>query len=396
MSAGSPEDEGEGGPSGSPPDPLDRLWVHPAELGARMRHTLPTSRRGGREWFVGVLAGAIGAMVTVGALAAFGAFDNSPSGTTAKERRADDAELVARVVAQAGPSVLGITVAASNGSGSKRASAVCIGRGQALTSADAVDGAGAVTISTVDGRTQRATVVGVDPATDVALLRFEGLTVTPIRVGSADSLQVGRQVISVGVGRIDQHWVSTGVISSLDGLIEARPGRTLAEMVQTDNSVSSEAGGGALVDQSGVLIGILNAVKPQSGGLATPVNVAAEVAGQLAATGKAEHGWLGVAGADHDGSRGGVDVTAVVAQSPAANAGVVPGNVITQVNGHAVDGMAQLMGDVRRRRPGDTVDLTIVQGTTSRSAVVMLGTWADTPSTQVATPTSVARITTSG
>src|SRR5207302_882078 len=121
----------------------------------------------------------------------------------------DDGELVARVVAQAGPSVLGITVAASNGSGSKRASAVCIGRGQALTTADAVDGAGAITISTVDGRTQRATVVGVDPATDIALLGFEGLTVTRIQVGSAGSLQVGRQVISVGVGRIDQHWVST-------------------------------------------------------------------------------------------------------------------------------------------------------------------------------------------
>jgi S1-C subfamily serine protease len=70
--------------------------------------------------------------------------------------------------------------------------------------------------------------------------------------------------------------------------------------------------------------------------------------------------------------------------------------VITRVNGHSIDGMGQLMGEVRRRRPGDTVDLTIVQGSTSKSVVVMLGTWVDTPATAVAPPTSVARLTTSG
>jgi S1-C subfamily serine protease len=375
---------------------MDRLWVHPAELGARMRHARPIQTRAGREWLVGLFAGVVGAVVAVGVLAAFGAFDRtSGNAPTAKERKADNAELVARVVAQAGPSVLGVSVAGAAGTSSKRASAVAISKGVALTSADVVTGGGTITISTVDGRAATAAVAGVDPVTDLALVRFE-LTVPVIQIGSADALQVGRQVISVGVGRVDQHWVSTGVISSLDGLVEARPGRTLAEMVQTDNTVSSEAGGGALVDQSGVLIGILNAVKPQSGGLATPVNVAAEVARQLAATGKADHGWLGVAGSDHDGSPGGVDVTAVVPLSPATSAGVVPGNVITRVNGHSIDGMGQLMGEVRRRRPGDTVDLTIVQGSTSKSVVVMLGTWVDTPATAVAPPTSVARLTTSG
>jgi S1-C subfamily serine protease len=344
-----------------------------------------------------MVAGVMGAIVTVGVLALFGAFDHkSVNAPTAKERRADNAELVARVVAQAGPSVLGLTVAGTNASGSKRASAVCISKGVALTSADVVGSGGSITISTVDGRAGKGTLIGIDPVTDLALVRFNGLTVPAIQVGSADALQVGRQVISVGVGRVDQHWVSTGVISSLDGLVEARPGRTLAEMVQTDNTVSAEAGGGALVDQSGVLIGILNAVKPQSGGLATPVNVAAEVAQQLTTTGKAEHGWLGVAGSDHDGSPGGVDVTAVVGLSPAAAAGIVPGNIVTHVNGHSIDGMAQLMGEVRRRRPGDSVDLTIVQGSTSRSVVVSLASWVDTPSNPVATPTSVARITTSG
>jgi putative serine protease PepD len=377
---------------------MDRLWVHPAELGARMRHARPRPPRAGHEWLVGLVAGVVGAVVTVGVLAVFGAFTHkSGNAPTAKERRADNAELVARVVAQAGPSVLGLTVAGTNGSGSKRASAVCISKGVALTSADVVGSGGPITISTVgDGRAVKATLIGVDPVTDLALLRFTGLTVPAIQVGSADALQVGRQAISVGVGRVDQHWVSTGVISSLDGLVEARPGRTLAEMVQTDNTVSAEAGGGALVDQSGVLIGILNAVKPQSGGLATPVNVAAEVAQQLITTGKAEHGWLGVAGSDHDGSPGGVDVTAVVGLSPAAAAGIVPGNIVTHVNGHSIDGMAQLMGEVRRRRPGDSVDLTIVQGSTSRSVVVSLASWVDTPSNPVATPTSVARITTSG
>jgi putative serine protease PepD len=396
MSAGSPEDEG--GASGSPPDPMDRLWIHPAELGARMRQVRQSrSEGGGRHWLAGSIGGAVGALITAGALALFGVFDRPTNNApTAKERRADTAEIVARVVAQAGPSVLGVSVTAGTGKGSKRASAVCIGKGRALTTADVVDGGGTVTVSTVDGRSAKATVVGVDPLTDLALVKFDQLTVPEIQIGSADALQTGRQVISVGMGRVDQHWVSTGVISSLDGLVEVRPGRTLAEMVQTDNSVSSEAGGGALVDPSGVLVGILNPAKTQSGGLATPINVATSVAQQLAGTGKAEHGWLGVAGADHDGSPNGVDVTAVVTSSPAAKAGIVPGNIITHVNGHSIEGMAQLMGEVRRRRPGDGVDLTIVQGGGSKSVMVRLGTWADTPDTAVAPPTSVARITTSG
>lgn len=376
---------------------MDRPWIHPAELGARMRSARSLPARAGREWLVGLVAGAVGAMVTVGTLAAFGGLDRTTRITqTAKERRADNAELVARVVAQAGPSVLGVTVAGATGTGSRRASAVCIEKGLALTSADVLDGGGSVQISTVDGRATDASIVGTDPVTDLALLRFADLTVPAIQMGSADSLQVGRQVISVGVGRVDQHWVSTGVISSLDGLAEARPGRTLAQMVQTDNTVSSDAGGGALVDQSGVLIGVLSAVHAQSGGLATPVNVVAEVAEQLRGTGKAQHGWLGVAGSDHEGSPGGVDVTAVVPLSPAAAAGLAPGNVITRVNGHAVDGMGQLMAEVRRRRPGDTVDLTIVQAGTSRSVVVTLADWTDTPSTAVAPPTTVGKLTTSG
>jgi putative serine protease PepD len=392
MSAGSPEDEGQGGPSGSPPDPMDRLWVHPAELGARMRRSEPASRGGGRVWLVGVVAGAVGAIVTVTVLAVFGAFDHSTTtGSAARDRLADDAELVARVVAQAGPSVVGVTVAAADGV--RHASAVCIGNGQAITSADVLDGGGGITVTTVDGRSRPATVAGLDPATDLAVVRFENLTVPPAKLGSADALQVGRQVIAVGVGRVDQHWVSTGVISSLDGLVQLRPGQVLADMVQTDNAVAAEAGGGALVDRSGVVVGILSPVRAASGGLATPVSLASDVAQQLLSTGKAVHGWLGVAGSDHDGHPNGVQVSAVTPRSPAATGGIVPGDLITEVDGRSIDGMAELMADVRRRRPGEPVDLTVVKGDASRSVVVDLGSWgADTAGTTGAsTPTTAVQ-----
>ncbi|HEY7136827.1 MAG TPA: trypsin-like peptidase domain-containing protein [Acidimicrobiia bacterium] len=387
MSAGSPEDEGQGGPSGSPPDPMDRLWVHPAELGARMRRTAPVARGGGRVWLVGTVAGAVGAIVTVTVLAAFGAFDPStPTSSASRDRLADDAELVAQVVAQAGPSVVGVTVAAAGGA--RHASAVCIGNGEAITSADVLDGGGPVTVTTVDGRSRPATVAGRDLATDLAVVRFDDLTIPPAKLGSADALQVGRQVIAVGVGGIDQHWVSTGVISSLDGLVEARPGRVLSDMVQTDNTVTTEAGGGALVDRSGVVVGILSPVHAGSGGFATPVGLATDVAQQLLTTGKAVHGWLGVAGSDRDGHPNGVQVSAVTAKSPAATAGLVPGDVITEVDGRQIDGMAELMADVRRHRPGDQVDLTVVQGDRSRSVVADLGAWADTGAASSTTPTS--------
>ena len=89
-------------------------------------------------------------------------------------------------------------------------------------------------------------------------------------------------------------------------------------------------------------------------------------------------------------------MTAVVPISPAAAAGIVPGDVITQVNGHSIDGMAQLMGEVRRRRPGDSVDLTMLQGGATRSVLVSLAAATDTPGNAVAPPTTVGRLTASG
>lgn len=384
MSAGTP-DEGEGGSGGSPPDPLDRLWIHPAELGARTRPSRASHRGGGRDWAIALVAGAVGALVTVTTLAAFGAFDRHDAASqaeAAREQRADNAELVARVVAQAGPSVVGIAL--TTATGTRRASGVAIGDGRILTSSDAVEGTGTLTVTTVDGRQASARVAGADPATDLALVRVDQLTLPAARFGSADSLQVGRQVIAVGVG-LDQHWVSTGVISSLDGLVEVRPGRMLAEMVQTDNSITPQAGGGALVDQSGTVIGILVSVRGTSGGLATPANVASDVADQLSTTGHAEHGWLGVAGEDHDGHPDGVLVTATEAGSPAARAGIVAGMVITDIDGRPVDSMAELMAAIRPRRPGDGVGLTYSQGGRIGSLDVTLGTWTDVPPATIPT-----------
>lgn len=384
MSAGTP-DEGEGGSGGSPPDPLDRLWIHPAELGARTRTQRAPHRGSGREWAIAFVAGAVGALVTVTTLAAFGSFDrhDAVQSDAVREQRADNAELVARVVAQAGPSIVGVTLTTM--AGTRRASGVAIGDGRILTSSDVVDGVGTLTVTTVDGRSAPARVAGTDPATDLALVRVDALALPAARFGSADSLQVGRQVIAVGVG-LDQHWVSTGVISSLDGLVEVGPGRMLAEMVQTDNSITPEAGGGALVDQSGIVVGILVSVRGTSGGLATPANVASDVADQLTTTGRAQHGWLGVVGEDHDGHPDGVLVTGTEPGSPAARAGLVAGMVITDVDGRPIDSMAELMAAVRPRRPGDTVDLAYAQGSHLGSYDVTLGPWTDAP--QAATPTT--------
>src|SRR5689334_22326814 len=187
MSAGTP-DEGEGGSGGSPPDPLDRLWIHPAELGSRARAPRVSHRGSGREWAIALVAGAVGALVTVTTLAAFGAFDghDASQAETAREQRADNAELVARVVAQAGPSVVGIALTTAGGT--RRASGVAIGDGRIITSSDAVDGVGTITVTTVDGRQAPARVAGADPATDLALVRVDQLALPAARFGSADSL----------------------------------------------------------------------------------------------------------------------------------------------------------------------------------------------------------------
>jgi putative serine protease PepD len=355
-----PDEADDDDASGGPPHPLDRVWFHPSELSGYMAAT-PT-RRGGLEWSLAGVAALLGAVVTVLVLALAGGLDGDTPRLTSSHLTAvgGSGGDVANVVELAAPSILAVRVLTPLGAAT--GSGVALGRTQVLTSATLLAGAApdAVTVSTSDGRVLDATIAGTDADTDLALLMVKtrhGAHLTPARLAATDPLVVGQAVVALGIAGGDHKWTGTGVINALDRLVSTSTGAELPGLMETDVQPGDSVGGGALLDASGAVIGILVRSAP---GTALPIDVARDIADQLATSGRAHHGWLGVDTVDAgDRPGGGARVTAVVAGGPADAAGIAVGDVIVVVGTDRVSDTPDLMAAVARRRPGDPVGITL-------------------------------------
>ena len=238
----------------------------------------------------------------------------------------------------------------------------------------------------------KATVVGVDNTSDVALLKVDpdkvgDLTVIPL--GDSDALQVGEQVVAIGNPLGYDFSLTTGVVSALDRELQSPNGSVISNGIQTDAAINSGNSGGPLIDATGHVIGINEQIASQSGGnqglgFAVPINTAVRVMDQLKSGGQVKYAWLGIQGqtltADVAASLGidgeGVLVAQVVDGSPAAKAGVKGGNAETSVQGQpyatggdvitAIDGqhvrtMEELAAIVSEHQPGDKVTLSVTR-----------------------------------
>lgn len=355
-----PQDEGE---RGLPPHPLDRVWFHPSELSAYLAAAPdgPAPSRSG--WGRAAMAAVLGAVATVVVLAVAGTLSSdSPTTTRAGLATAVSGftdQPVSQLVGDTSASVVGVRVVADPSAMPTSASGVVLGRTEVLTAASVVSGAVAVTIST-GGRVLDADVVGTDPDTDLALLRVKGGELSPARFGSARELVVGEDIVAVGIAGGDHRWVSTGIVSALDRMTVTGAGRVLAGLVETNVRSNPAAAGGALVNTSGNVVGLLSGAAP---GHALPIEWARDLAEELMTTGAVHHGWLGVAAVDADDHPGGgARVTAVAPGSPADVAGVTAGDVVTSVGDQRVTDMADLVAAVARRRPGDPVTVALWRG----------------------------------
>jgi S1-C subfamily serine protease len=182
--------------------------------------------------------------------------------------------------------------------------------------------------------------------------------------------------------------VATGVVASLGGWVEGTSGSPRAGMITVDAVMPPEAQGGALLDRNGHVVGILaGATKDEKGGLATPIATVRNVAAQLAETGTAAHGALGIRTEDEDHPRG-AKVVAVVADSAASKARLEAGDVIVKVDRETIRTAADLVVAVRLHRPDEQVAITIRRHGTSKQMVVTLGSNETSPATQPATPVS--------
>jgi putative serine protease PepD len=326
-----------------------------------------------------------------------------PAGpVTSSSARAPDWPAVAAAVE---PTVVAVKVAGQGGAG-EGSGVILDTKGNVLTNNHVVAGAGSngqIQVVLSDGRGYRAGIVGTDPQTDLAVLKIEkpppGLK--PATLGDSSAVRVGDPVMAVGnpLGLSDT--VTTGIVSAVDRPVttgsapdQAAGGSNdtvFTNAIQTDAAINPGNSGGALVDVQGRLIGINSSIASlgsQFGGnpagniglgFAIPVNEAKDVAEQLLATGKATHAYLGVTLRDGsvtlDGAeRQSAEIGDVNSGTPAADARLQTGDHVVAIDGDRVFGSDSLVAQVRERRPGVTVTLTVVRDGASQDVKVTLGT----------------------
>lgn len=291
---------------------------------------------------------------------------------------------VAGVVAKAEPAVVSIRVDYGSGGNGAGTGLILTADGEILTNAHVVRGASTVRV-TLAGESQARTaeVVGADERADLALLRIPGASGLPTaELGSSSDVAVGDDVVAIGnaLALRGGPTVTRGIISALGRSLDTAGG-TMTGLIQTDASISSGNSGGPLVDAAGRVIGINTAVagsgrgsSAENIGFAIAIDQALPVVDRLRGNSSAaSFGYLGVSTADpEDGSRG-ATVMSVESGSPAAAAGLEAGDLVTHVDGEAVDGAAALSSVVRSNQPGDGVELRVLRDGDERTVKATLG-----------------------
>jgi S1-C subfamily serine protease len=322
-------------------------------------------------WTSTLLAGAAGAILTLGVLGAIGALDRPAARKLDRvvvptSTPVPTAETLAIAVAH---SI--VAVSARDANGTRRGSGVCVRRsGEVLTSDRLIGRATDIEVTTTDGAVHRAKVVGRDVTTDLVLLRIvpdanpnavtaSFATVAPFALGAPKTGETVWVVGAPGPGET-QPWLSDGLVASTDSLVSLDSGPTTSGLLETAAASSSASSGGALVDGTGKVAGIVLA--PISGNrmtYAVPISTALAVAQDLRTRGYTAHGALGIAGIN---APAGPTVTSMVTDGPADVAGVRVGDVVEAVDSHDVYTMSQLMALVRHDRPGQTVAIELRRG----------------------------------
>jgi serine protease Do len=257
--------------------------------------------------------------------------------------------------------------------------------GLVITNNHVIAGADEVKILLHDGRETTATVIGADPATDLAVLRIDASDLVAAKFGDSDESQVGDWVIALGSPFGLSQTVTAGIVSAL-----GREGMGLATFenyIQTDAAINPGNSGGPLANIYGEVIGINTAISSATGGndgigFAIPSRMVQRIVNDLAIDGTVERGWLGVniqpldeelaASFGHD-ARSGVLVAGVLDGTPAANAGLEPGDIVLNINGRRTDTPAGLARRIADFVPDTAVSLEILRNGERLSRTAVLG-----------------------
>lgn len=246
-------------------------------------------------------------------------------------------------------------------------------QGLVVTNAHVIDRADQIRVALQDGRELDAELVGADRESDVAVVRIDADNLTEIPVGNSDDLRVGDFVVAIGNPFGLNQTVTSGIVSAL-----GRSGLGIEgyeDFIQTDASINPGNSGGALINLKGELVGINTAILAPSGGnvgigFSIPINMVQKLTDQLVEHGRVQRGRLGVYIQDLtpnlaqafgiEANRGAV-IAQVVPDSPAEEAGLREGDVVTAIDGEPVESAADLRNQVGLLQPGRTIELSVLR-----------------------------------
>lgn len=296
-----------------------------------------------------------------------GTSDQSLAGTAPETGE----EPVVAVASALLPTVVQIDSSAGLGSG-----VIYDTHGLILTAAHVVGTDSQVTVRLANGDELAGTVVGTDTNSDIAVLRVDrdNLTAAPL---STTAVEVGETAVALGSPYGLQQTVTAGVVSATDRAMVGSDG-VVRIAIQTDAPINPGNSGGPLANIDGQVVGINDAIFSQSGGnegvgFAVPITVAKDVADQLVAGQPIHTAFLGISGTTTDQGTAGVRITGVVSGSPADQAGIQVGDLVTTVGGKRVQSMVDLAGEVRARQPGAQVEIQLLRSGSETTVTVTLG-----------------------
>ena len=262
--------------------------------------------------------------------------------------------------------------------------------GYILTNNHVVAGADKVTVKLYDKREFTAKVVGTDPNTDVAVIKIDTRGLPPVQFGNSDSTRVGEWALAIGnpFGEAFGFTVTAGIVSAKGRLLRDLQNSRYAiqDFIQTDAAINPGNSGGPLVNIRGQVIGVNSAIASDNGlsagyGFAIPINLARTVMDQLVKTGHVERAVMGIGITDADendaAAVGLKQITGVGVRSysdddsPAKKAGIELGDVIVALDGQPIDNTPQLQQKVAFKKPGESVEITVLRQGGERKTITV-------------------------
>ncbi|WEV65762.1 trypsin-like peptidase domain-containing protein [Bifidobacterium sp. ESL0764] len=334
--------------------------------------------------FLGISKG----WVTVPTSSSMSGITSNKSGSGTANVKGGQAPDWAGVSSQVSNSVVSITTQVSQGI-AKGSGAILDTKGHVVTNNHVVSGGQNIQVTLSNGQMYKATIVGADNTTDLAVLQLQNAPsdLKPVEFADSSKLAVGENVMAVGNPLGYDDTATTGIVSALNrpvSVMDDNNSEIVTNAVQIDAAINPGNSGGPTFNAAGQVIGINSSIASassssgQSGsigiGFAIPSNLVKRVADEIVSKGSVQHAMLGVtiksANVESDGvTRGGAQITtpstggsAVVKGSPADKAGLKADDTVVAFNGQAVGSSSALLGYVRASALGDKVKLTIVRG----------------------------------